>query len=75
MGKRFTGAIFMLCAALLYVGRYISAAIFMSGVSSWDAELFAAGLEYVGTPLLTLSVISFLLGAFYLVWAEIADKR
>jgi hypothetical protein len=32
--------------------RYLVAAIFMSGVASWDATMFEAGLEYVGSPLL-----------------------
>ncbi len=46
----------------------------MSGVSSWNAALFAAGLEYVGTPLLVLSALSLIVGGGYLVWAEI-DRR
>lgn len=74
MGKRFVGGIFILSAALLFIARYIAAAIFMSGVSSWSAELFSVGLEYIGAPLLVLSVISFLIGVFYLLWAEFSDK-
>ena len=31
----------------------MSAAIFMSGVSSWNSELFRAGLEYIGPALPT----------------------
>ena len=74
MGKRGTGSVFCLIAAILFSTRYLAAAIFVSGVSSWNAALFAAGLEYVGTPLLVLSALSLIVGGGYLVWAEI-DRR
>ncbi len=51
MNKRGTGAVFCLVAAILFAKRYIAAAIFISGVSSWDSALFKAGLQYVGMPL------------------------
>lgn len=75
MGKRGVGAIFCLIAAILFSARYIVAAIFMSGASSWDDALFAAGLKYVGSPLLALSSISFIIGIGYLLWAEILEKK
>ena len=75
MTKRSVGVIFCLISALLFSTRYISAAIFMSNISSWDSELFAAGLEYVGSPLLTFSIISLIVGVFYLIWGEMSEKR
>lgn len=54
MENKIVGAIFCFMSAILISARYISAAIFMSGVVSWDATLFAAGLEYVG-PFFTSS--------------------
>jgi hypothetical protein len=75
MGKRAVGAILCLTAGILFSARYLAAAIFLSGASSWDSGLFAAGLEYVGTPLRTLSIISLLVGVIYLVWAEVSDKK
>lgn len=75
MNKRGTGVVFCAIAAFLYISRYIAAAIFMSGVLSWDASLFAAGLEYVGTSPLIVSVVSLIIGVIYLVWAEIEDKK
>lgn len=75
MGKRGAGAIFCLIAAILFSARYVAAAIFMSGVLSWDKALFNAGLEYVGTPLKTLSVLSLIIGIGYLVWAEVSVKK
>lgn len=70
MNKRAAGVVFVCVAAFLYASRYITAAIYMSGTVSWDAELFSSGLEYVGNPLLILSVISLIIGCIYLFFAE-----
>lgn len=75
MGKRGVGAIFCLIAAILFSSRYIAAAVFMSGLVSWNEELFAVGLKYVGSPLKTLSIVSFIIGTGYLVWAEVSEKK
>ena len=75
MNKRGTGAIFCLIASLLFAVRYITAAIFMSNVSSWDSMLFAAGLEHQGYGLLIFSVISLIIGVIYLVWAEVEERK
>lgn len=75
MNKRGTGAIFCLIGSILFAARYITAAIFMSNVSSWDSMLFAEGLEYQGYGLLVFSVISLIIGAVYLVWAEIEERK
>ena len=61
------GCVFCCIAAFLLGARYVSAAIFMSGVASWNASLFSAGLSYVGAPLLVLSILSLLVGAAFLV--------
>lgn len=70
MNRRGAGLTFILIAALLFCTRYISAAIFGSNVSIWNAELFAAMLEYTGSELLVISIISLLVGIVYLFWAE-----
>lgn len=75
MNKRGTGAIFCLIGGLLFAARYITAAIFMSNVSSWDRMLFAVGLEDQGHGLLIFSVISLIIGIIYLVWAEIEERK
>ncbi|MBE5940904.1 MAG: hypothetical protein E7264_00045 [Lachnospiraceae bacterium] len=72
MNKRAAGVIFICVAAFLYAARYIAAAIYMSGTLNWDAELFSQGLEYVGSPLLILSIISLIIGCVYLFFAETA---
>ena len=70
MNRRAAGVCFCAIAAVLFATRYITAAIFGSGVVSWDAGLFRAMLEYVGTPLLTLSILSLVVGIAYLVFSE-----
>ena len=47
MNNKGIGSIFCLIAAIFMAARYMAAAIFMSNVSSWDAGLFASGLEYI----------------------------
>ncbi len=75
MNKRGTGTILCLIAGLLYATKYVTAAIFMSGVSTWDESLFQSGLLCVGNGLSTFSVISLIIGIAYLVWAEIDEFR
>ncbi|MBD5089675.1 MAG: hypothetical protein HDT30_12860 [Clostridiales bacterium] len=75
MNKRGTGTIFCLIGSLLFSARYITAAIFMSNTTSWDATLFEASLEYQGNGLLIFSIISLIIGILYLVWAEIEEKK
>lgn len=70
MNKRGTGVAFITIAAFLFSAKYISAAIFGSGVSSWDEELFNAMLSYVGSPLNTYSLISLIIGITYIAWGE-----
>lgn len=75
MNKRGTGVAFIAIAAFLFISRYIAAAIFGNGVASWNEDLFSAMLEYVGSPLLTLSILSLILGVIYLGWAEISKEN
>ena len=75
MSKRGVGALFCFVSAILFSTRYVAAAIFMSGATSWDESLFSAGLEYVGSPLLVLSIISLVVGIAYLAWEELGKKK
>ena len=75
MTKRSVGSVFCVISAILFSARYMAAAIFMSGVSSWSRGLFVTGLEYVGTPLLWGSIISLIVGLRYLIWAELSKNR
>ncbi|SDL81956.1 MULTISPECIES: hypothetical protein [Paenibacillus] len=70
MSRRTTGTLLLVIAAFLYSVRYLSAAIFGSGVASWNSELFQEMLNYVGTAPRNWSIAALILGLFYLVWAE-----
>ncbi|MGD7043236.1 hypothetical protein [Jeotgalibacillus proteolyticus] len=70
MNKRAAGMSFLFISAILFSTKYISAAIFGSGVASWDQNLFNAMLSYIGAPLTILSVVSFIAGFSYLAWGE-----
>jgi hypothetical protein len=72
MSHRATGVLFIVVAALLYATRYIAAAIFGSGVSSWNSELFQAMLSYVGDGPAFWALLALIVGVAYLIWAEYA---
>ena len=75
MNNKGTGAVFCLISAILMAARYLAAAIFMSGVSSWSNELFTAGLEYVGSPLLIASVIALIVGIAFLGYGLYEERK
>ena len=66
MNNKGVGAVFCLIASVLMAARYMTAAIFMSGVSSWDSELFRAGLSYTGPSLKWAAFVALLVGAAFL---------
>ncbi len=66
MNYKGVGAVFCLIAAILTAVRYVSAAIFMSGVASWDGALFRAGLEYIGPTLPTAAIAALIVGVAFL---------
>lgn len=74
MNRRGTGAAFCFMATLLLCTRYICAAIFGAGVSSWSRGLYSNMLAYVGSSLKVLSIIMATVGVIYLILAEISDK-
>jgi len=75
VNKRGTGMVFILISAILFSAKYISAAIFGSGLTSWDEELFQNMLAYIGTPLHTLSILALAIGISYICWAEFEEIR
>ncbi len=75
MDNKGIGAIFCLISAILAGARYISAAVFMSGVTSWSRSLFQQGLEYVGPTLKTASVVALIAGVCFLGYGIFGDIR
>jgi hypothetical protein len=70
MSRRAAGVYLIGCAVLLQAARYVSAAVFGSNVSSWNADLFQAMLQYVGSGLKVWSLVLLIVGIVYLLWAE-----
>lgn len=75
MNNKGIGTVFCLMSAILISAKYISAAIFMSGVNTWDATLFAAGLEYVGPVLSIASIIALIAGILFLGYGVYKDFK
>lgn len=75
MSKRITGGLFCLASSILFSARYVSAAIHVSAMDSWDEVIFAKSLGYVGTGLLISSILSFIIGVIYLVLAWLDERK
>ena len=75
MNNKGVGSIFCFMSALFMCVRYLSASIFMSGVSSWSAGLFSSGLSYVGAPLMVASIISLIVGILFLAYGVYQDWK
>lgn len=75
MSKRGTGVAFIAIAALLFSSKYISAAIFGSGILEWHKDLFNEFLSYVGSPLSICSIISLIIGIAYIAWGEYEEYK
>lgn len=70
MSRRTTGTIFIMISAFLYGVRYLSAAIFGSGLNSWDENLFDLMLNAIGNGPLIASIVALIIGIVFLIWAE-----
>ena len=75
MNNKGIGTVFCLIAAILAGARYIAAAVFMSNVTSWSAELFRCGLDYVGPPLKVMAIVSLIVGIVFLGVGVFQDLR
>lgn len=76
MGKRVTGAIFCLCSVILFAVRYIVRMIyFVASGGGWSGMFFPEPYSEIGQPLTMVCIICFAIGIFYLVRAEIDDRR
>ncbi|MCG9479752.1 MAG: hypothetical protein K9H14_06025 [Actinomycetia bacterium] len=75
MNRRFTGVIFCFISSFLFSARYITAAIFANGITSWNKELFESMLQYTGNALLVISIISLATGVIYLIAGEFEGRK
>jgi len=74
VNRRAAGVGFCFIAAFLFATRYMAAAIFSTGVASWNSNLFREMLKYMGNSLVVLSLISLIVGIVYLVLAETSKQ-
>ena len=74
MNNKGVGVIFCLISALLMSARYLSAAIFMSSLGTWSADLFSSALSYVGAPLLVFSILALIAGVVFLTMGIVQDR-
>lgn len=72
MKRQGIGIAFIAISAFLISSKFISAAIFGSGlgVSSWDKQLFDTMLDYVGDTLSNFSLWALIIGIVYIAWGE-----
>lgn len=75
MNNKGVGVIFCLISAILVSAKYISAAMFMSNVTSWDATLFKSGLEYVGPFLSIEAILAIIIGILFLGYGLYTDSK
>ena len=75
MNNKGVGAVFCLISAILMSTRYISAAVFMSNVSSWNTVLFQSGLSYIGSSLKNASIVSLVVGIVFLGYGLYQDVK
>lgn len=75
MRRRGTGIAFIAISAFLISTKYISAAIFGSGVASWNEQLFNAMLNYVGNTLSNFSLWTLIIGIVYIAWGEFDELK
>ncbi len=80
MNNKGVGAVFCLIASILMAARYVTAAIFMSGLSTWSNEMFSRSLEYIGPALPIAAIAALIAGVVFLgvgVFQDVkgADKK
>ena len=75
MNYKGVGAIFCLISSILMSARYISAASFMSNLSTWDSALFIEGLSYVGSPLKIGTIVALVAGIGFLGYGIFRDSE
>lgn len=75
MSRRTTGVSFIGFATLLYITRFLAAAIWGGNFSTWSTENFAALLSYVDQGLTNLSILALVVGIVYLVWGELKERN
>ncbi len=75
MNNKGVSVIFCLISAILISAKYIAAAMFISGMTAWDAQLFKEGLKYVGPFLTISSFVARIVGILFLGYRVYQDIK
>ncbi|GIP27143.1 hypothetical protein J23TS9_22730 [Paenibacillus sp. J23TS9] len=70
MNRRGAGVAFVAIAAFLFGIRYLTAVMLLPANSGWSWDYYHEILAKSGGPLLTLSILSLVVGIIYLVLAD-----
>ena len=75
MNNKGVGAVFCLIAAILMSARYVTAALFMSSISTWSSDMFRASLEYIGPALPIAAIAALIVGVVFLGVGIFKDRK
>ena len=75
MNNKGVGAVFCLIAAILMSARYVTAALFMSSISTWSSDMFRASLEYIGPALPIAAIAALIVGVVFIGVGIFKDKK
>ena len=75
MNNKGVGVVFCLIAAILMSARYVTAALFMSSISTWSSDMFRASLEYIGPALPIAAIAALTVGVVFLGVGIFKDKK
>lgn len=70
MSKRGAGVAFIAISAFLLSSKYITAAIYSSGLNAWSGDVFVGMLNDVGFTFNLFATLSLITGITYLILAE-----
>ena len=75
MNNKGVGVVFCLIASILMAARYVTAGIYMGGLSTMSSELFRAGLDYIGPALPIAAIAALAVGVIFLAVGIIQDRK
>ena len=75
MNNKGVGAVFCLIASILMAARYVTAALFMSSISTWSSDMFRASLEYIGPALPIAAIAALAVGVVFLGVGIFKDRK
>lgn len=72
--RHIVGVALLLISCIFYCCPYICSAIYLKNSNNYSEEMFNLGIEYIGGHFTLLSILFFIVGVAYLIWAEKKEK-